>query len=54
MNIKYYCDYCERSFPDNPDLRGQHFGSQRHKSNVKMWFDSFKSIKEIIKKIHMN
>ncbi|KAF1332397.1 Vacuolar sorting protein snf8, partial [Globisporangium splendens] len=38
---KFTCEYCQKSFDDSQDARRRHFQGRNHKTNVKLWYDSF-------------
>ena len=40
MPKRYYCDYCKKSFPDNPQSRKRHLNGIGHKRNRRMHYDS--------------
>lgn len=42
MPKRYYCDYCDRSFSDNPVLKKNHFNGTTHQNNRKRHYDSFR------------
>ncbi|CAG8433637.1 10926_t:CDS:2 [Diversispora eburnea] len=48
MVKKYYCDYCDRSFPDNIEARRKHLEGTQHKNKVKQHYDSFKDPVELL------
>ncbi|CAH0485308.1 unnamed protein product [Peronospora farinosa] len=35
------CDYCNKSFEDSHEARQRHNRGRNHKTNVKLWYDSF-------------
>ncbi|KAF5739916.1 hypothetical protein HS088_TW12G01130 [Tripterygium wilfordii] len=39
---KYYCDYCDKEFQDNPVSRRRHLQSSLHLKAKALWYDSFK------------
>ncbi|RUP49977.1 zinc finger matrin-type protein 5-like protein [Jimgerdemannia flammicorona] len=45
---KYYCDFCDRSIPDNPEARRKHVSGTQHQMNVKMHYDSYRGVTEIL------
>lgn len=42
MGRKYWCEFCDRSFPDLLATRKKHMHSQQHKILRKLHYDSFK------------
>ena len=40
MPKRYYCDYCKKSFQDNPQSRKRHLNGIGHKRNRRMHYDS--------------
>ena len=40
MPKRYFCDYCKKSFQDNPQSRKRHLNGVGHKRNRKMHYDS--------------
>ena len=42
--ITDYCDYCERSFPDNPEARKKHLEGAQHQLSVKRHYDAYKGV----------
>ncbi|ORX93096.1 hypothetical protein K493DRAFT_316179 [Basidiobolus meristosporus CBS 931.73] len=42
MVKKFYCDFCDRQFPDNLDSRKKHLESTGHQAQVKLHYDSFR------------
>ncbi|CAG8499406.1 16164_t:CDS:2 [Acaulospora morrowiae] len=48
MVKKYYCDYCDRSFPDNAEARRKHIEGTQHQNNVKLHYDSYKDPAELL------
>lgn len=42
MGKRYYCDYCERSFPDSADNRKKHINGVQHQRRLKLHYDSFR------------
>lgn len=42
MPKRYYCDYCDRSFSDNPVVKKNHFNGTTHQNNRKRHYDSFR------------
>ncbi|CAG8465200.1 12908_t:CDS:2 [Acaulospora colombiana] len=43
-----YCDYCDRSFPDNAEARRKHIEGTQHQNNVKLHYDSYKGLKNTL------
>ncbi|KAF3453898.1 hypothetical protein FNV43_RR04339 [Rhamnella rubrinervis] len=39
---KYYCDYCDKYFQDNPSARKRHLQGLQHLRAQALWYDSFK------------
>ncbi|KAJ1425540.1 Zinc finger, CCCH-type [Sesbania bispinosa] len=39
---KFYCDYCDRQFPDTPADRKRHNRGIQHQQAKARWYDSFK------------
>ncbi|CAG8465037.1 6282_t:CDS:1 [Ambispora gerdemannii] len=48
MVRKYYCDYCDRSFPDNAGARKKHLDGAQHQLAVKLHYDSFRNPVELL------
>ncbi|KAG9303554.1 hypothetical protein G9A89_018450 [Geosiphon pyriformis] len=48
MVRKYYCDYCDRSFPDNAEARRKHLDGAQHQTAVKLHYDSYRNPAEIL------
>ena len=42
--ITDYCDYCDRSFPDNPEARRKHLEGAQHQLSVKHHYDAYKGV----------
>ncbi|XP_002735854.1 zinc finger matrin-type protein 5-like [Saccoglossus kowalevskii] len=42
MGKRYYCDYCDKSFADNPQNRKKHMKGVQHMKVVKDHYDQFK------------
>ncbi|KAK6192209.1 hypothetical protein SNE40_003721 [Patella caerulea] len=42
MGRQYYCEFCEKSFADNPSSRKNHLNGTQHKNNRKNHYNSFK------------
>ncbi|XP_033628478.1 zinc finger matrin-type protein 5-like [Asterias rubens] len=45
---RYYCDYCDKSFPDNKQNRRKHMKGGQHQSNEKLHYLNFKAPEEIL------
>ncbi|XP_062613614.1 zinc finger matrin-type protein 5-like [Saccostrea cucullata] len=43
MGRRYYCDYCDKSFADNPTHRKNHLKGVQHQRNKKAHYDSFRN-----------
>ena len=41
MVQKYECDFCGKSFVDNPMARQRHFQGASHKRNKRAWYAAF-------------
>ncbi|XP_059177876.1 zinc finger matrin-type protein 5-like [Physella acuta] len=48
MGRRYYCDYCEKSFADNPTSRKVHLTGNAHLQNRKAHYDAFRDEEEIL------
>ncbi|KAH9490995.1 Zinc finger matrin-type protein 5 [Bulinus truncatus] len=48
MGKRYYCDYCDKSFADNPTSRKVHLTGNIHLLNKKAHYDLFRDEKEIL------
>ncbi|XP_006013312.1 zinc finger matrin-type protein 5 [Latimeria chalumnae] len=48
MGKRYYCDYCDRSFQDNPHNRKKHLNGIQHHRARKLWYDSFRDATTIL------
>ncbi|CAG8456045.1 7777_t:CDS:1 [Ambispora leptoticha] len=48
MVKKYYCDYCDRSFPDNAGARKKHLDGAQHQLAVKLHYDLFRNPVELL------
>ncbi|KAI8780814.1 Zinc finger matrin-type protein 5 [Biomphalaria glabrata] len=48
MGKRYYCDYCDKSFADNPTSRKVHLTGNAHLSTRKAHYDAFRDEKEIL------
>ncbi|XP_070572215.1 zinc finger matrin-type protein 5-like [Ptychodera flava] len=42
MGKRYYCDYCDKTFPDNAQSRKKHLDGVHHQMKVKAHYDHFK------------
>ena len=42
MGKKYYCDFCDKSFADNPTNRKNHFRGVHHRQTRNIHYDQFK------------
>eukprot|EP00270_Netrium_digitus_P014492 TRINITY_DN4926_c0_g1_i3.p1 TRINITY_DN4926_c0_g1~~TRINITY_DN4926_c0_g1_i3.p1 ORF type:complete len:117 (-),score=20.46 TRINITY_DN4926_c0_g1_i3:118-468(-) len=42
MVVRYYCDFCDKQFIDNPVARRRHMRGMSHQRNKKMWYQQFK------------
>ncbi|XP_077996239.1 zinc finger matrin-type protein 5-like [Glandiceps talaboti] len=42
MGKRYYCDYCDKTFPDNPQNRKKHLNGIQHQLAAKSHYDQFK------------
>ena len=49
MGKRYYCDYCNKSFADNPVSRKTHLSGVVHAQNKRVHYDSFRDEEEILK-----
>ncbi|XP_015518150.1 zinc finger matrin-type protein 5 [Neodiprion pinetum] len=49
MGRRYYCDYCDRSFKDDPEARKKHLSSIQHSRNRTEHYDRFKDAAVILK-----
>lgn len=49
MGKRYYCDYCNKSFADNPVSRKTHLNGIVHAQNKKAHYDSLRDEEEILK-----
>ncbi|XP_076337472.1 zinc finger matrin-type protein 5 isoform X1 [Tachypleus tridentatus] len=49
MGKRYYCDYCDRSFPDSADNRKKHIQGVQHQRLCKLHYDAYKEPEEILK-----
>ncbi|ESO12320.1 hypothetical protein HELRODRAFT_146232, partial [Helobdella robusta] len=45
---RYYCDYCDKSFADNPTNRKNHLSGVQHKIAKQNHYDQFKDPKIIL------
>lgn len=43
MGRRYYCDFCDKSFADNPTHRKNHLKGVQHQRNRKAHYDSFRN-----------
>ena len=43
MGKRYYCDYCDKSFPDNLDQRKKHLRGVVHQRNRNQFYQSLQS-----------
>lgn len=41
MGKRYYCDYCDKIFPDNPTNRRNHLNGVQHRTMRKIYYDAF-------------
>ena len=41
MGKRYYCDYCDKIFPDNPTNRRNHLNGVQHRTMRRMYYDAF-------------
>jgi len=41
MGKRYYCDYCDKTFPDNPTNRRNHLNGVQHRTVRKLYYDAF-------------
>ncbi|XP_067294837.1 zinc finger matrin-type protein 5 isoform X2 [Pseudorasbora parva] len=48
MGKRYYCDYCDRSFQDNPHNRKKHLNGVQHHRAKKSWFDNFRDAATVL------
>ena len=48
MGKRYYCEYCDKSFADNPTGRKTHLTGVYHLRNKKAHYDSMRDSKEIL------
>ncbi|KAJ8042760.1 Zinc finger matrin-type protein 5 [Holothuria leucospilota] len=48
MGKRYYCDYCDKSFPDNIQNRKKHMSGVQHERQVKTHYFAFKDPEEIL------
>jgi len=44
MGKRYYCDYCDKSFPDSLLNRKNHNKGYKHIQNKSTYFNQFKSM----------
>lgn len=42
MGKRYHCDYCGKSFPDNPQSKKNHMNGVYHQRNRKAHYDLFR------------
>ncbi|XP_067123539.1 zinc finger matrin-type protein 5 [Centruroides vittatus] len=42
MGKRYYCDYCDRAFPDSAQNRKKHLQGVHHQKLIKLHYDSFR------------
>lgn len=45
MGKRFYCDYCDKSFPYNIQNRKKHFEGLQHQNNRNAFFSKFKGTK---------
>ncbi|CAL1542524.1 unnamed protein product [Lymnaea stagnalis] len=48
MGKRYYCDYCDKSFADNPTSRKVHLTGNAHLLTKKLHYDAYRNEKEIL------
>ncbi|XP_005095682.1 zinc finger matrin-type protein 5 [Aplysia californica] len=48
MGRRYYCDYCDKSFADNPTGRKTHLNGVAHLRNKKAHYDALRDEQEIL------
>ncbi|CAG5124003.1 unnamed protein product [Candidula unifasciata] len=48
MGKRYYCEYCDKSFADNPTSRKTHLTGNSHIQTRKAHYDSFREEKDIL------
>jgi len=41
MGKRYLCDYCDKTFPDNPTNRRNHLNGVQHRTMRKLYYDAF-------------
>ena len=41
MGKRYYCDYCDKAFLDNPTNRRNHLNGLQHRTARKLYYDAF-------------
>merc|ERR1711894_799783 len=49
MGRRYYCEYCDKSFSDNPTTRKNHMKGGIHQKNKKIHYDSFREPSVILR-----
>ena len=49
MGKRYYCDYCNKSFADNPVSRKTHLSGVVHAQNKRAHYDAFRDEEEILR-----
>ncbi|XP_011300681.1 zinc finger matrin-type protein 5 [Fopius arisanus] len=49
MGKRYHCDYCDRSFKDNSEIRKKHLSSLQHAKNYAEHYRQFKDPEEILR-----
>ena len=47
MGKKYYCEYCDKSFADNPVNRRNHMRGTKHRQSRRMHYDSLRGMHEM-------
>ncbi|XP_053599106.1 zinc finger matrin-type protein 5 [Microplitis demolitor] len=48
MGKRYYCDYCDRSFKDDPEARKKHISSLQHVNKRSEYYQQFKDPQDIL------
>ncbi|BFZ05193.1 hypothetical protein BsWGS_08232 [Bradybaena similaris] len=48
MGKRYYCEYCDKSFADNPTSRKTHLTGNSHIQNRRVHYESMRNEKEIL------
>ncbi|XP_076236190.1 zinc finger matrin-type protein 5 [Calliopsis andreniformis] len=53
MGRRYYCEYCDRSFKDDPEARKKHLSSLQHAKNRADHYNMFKDPEVILREESM-